>query len=514
MAGKVYLVGAGPGDSGLITVRGLQLLRRAEVVVYDYLASPRLLKEAPANAELIYVGKQASRHTMSQEEINQLLVARGRGQCVVRLKGGDPFVFGRGGEEALALAEAGIAFEVVPGVTAGVAAAACAGIPVTHRELASCLGLVTGHETPDKAEPSLDFAALAAWGGTLAFYMGVANLEHICRELIASGKPPQTPAAVIRWGATPRQQVLRGSLADLGEKVKAADFKPPAIIVVGSVVGLREKLNWFESRPLFGRRVVVTRSRPQASQLVESLEELGAEAIEFPVIKIEPVADDTPLREAITAMAAGQFDWTVFTSANGVEAVFDVAARMHLDARVFAGVKVAAIGPATAEALQRHGIVADLQPDRFISSCVVEALAKAESLSGKRILCPRADIAPKQLVDDLQKLGAIIADVAAYRTVADASNAEEVAQQIRHGGIDWITFTSSSTVENFIAAIGSVDATLVPKDFLAGIRLASIGPSTSAALRKFCLEPTAEAKNFSIPGLLDAMIDYDGTKPR
>ena len=497
--GRVYLVGAGPGDPGLFTIRGREILSRADVVVYDHLACQRLLDFAPACAERIYVGKQATKHTLNQEQINQLLVDRAKaGKTVVRLKGGDPFVFGRGGEEALALVEAGIEFEVVPGVSAGIAAPAYAGIPVTHRDLASSVSLITGHESPDKTEPSLDWKTLASDGGTLAFYMGVANLDFICRQLIEHGMSSDMPAAIIQWGTTPRQRVVVGTLSDVAEKTRLAKIEPPAMIVVGKVVSLREKLNWFEKKPLFGRRIIVTRSRAQASQLTARLEELGAEVMESPAIRIEPMADLSALKQAIANRSS--FDWIIFTSANGVEAYFSALCEAGLDARALAGSKIAAIGPATAEALNREGIRPDVQPERFISEEIVKALAAADNLSGKRILCPRSDIAPKDIVAALEKRGALVTDVAAYRTVADTSTVAQAAQALKDGSVDWITFTSSSTAENFFAA---VDGNLVRSS---RARLASIGPSTSAALRKLGFEPAVEAKNYTIPGLVEAII--------
>ncbi len=497
--GSVYLVGAGPGDPGLITVRGRELLSRAEVVVYDYLASPRLLDLAPATAERIYVGKKAAAHTMGQADINQLLVDLGRaGKRVVRLKGGDPYVFGRGGEEALALVEAGVPFEEVPGITAGIAAAAYAGIPVTHRELASCMALITGHETPDKEETALDYKTLAGLDGTLAFYMGVANLGHICAKLIEHGLAADTPAAVIRWGTTSQQQVLAGTVTTLPETVTRTGFKPPALIVIGRVVALREQLNWFEKRPLFGRRIVVTRARAQASDFAAMLEGLGAEVIELPAIKIEPPLDREPLQEA--ARRAGSFDWIIFTSVNGVEAFFETLAALGRDARALAGAKVAAIGPATAQRLGQYGIRPDAQPARFIGTEVVETLAAIENLAGKSVLCPRADIAPRELIDSLAQKGAEVTEIAAYRTVADASNAFRVKEMIQRGEVHWLTFTSSSTVDNLVAAIAAdvINA--------ASLRIASIGPSTSATLRKHGLTPTVEAKEYTIQGLADAIV--------
>ena len=499
--GKVYLVGAGPGDPGLLTLRGRDALAQAEVVVYDALISTRLLDFAPPSAERIYVGKQAARHTLPQAEINQLLVDKAReGKRVVRLKGGDPMVFGRGGEEALALVEAGIPFEIVPGVTAAIASAAYAGIPVTHRGLASGVAFITGHEADDKPDSSLDWETLARWKGTLVFYMGVANLAVIAENLIAHDMDPATPAAVIHWGTTPRQKVLTAPLGNLPGKAAEADFTPPALILVGEVVRLRDHLQWFEKRPLFGRRIVVTRSRAQASDLVAQLEELGAETIEAPAIRIEPPKDVRPLCEAVRNVA--DFDWIVLTSVNAVEAIFETLAAEGLDARALAGCRLAAIGPATAERLRGFGIRADLQPDTFTGAAVAKALAHTGNLAGAAILLPQADIAPKELVDALAAHGAQVREVVAYRTVTDFANHEAVAEMLQRGEIDWITFTSSSTVRNFLETIGPDRLTA------AKVRVASIGPTTSATLREAGLEPTVEAAAYTIPGLVEAILKH------
>jgi uroporphyrinogen III methyltransferase/synthase len=504
-AGCVYLVGAGAGDPGLLTLRGRDLLARADVVVYDYFVSPRLLQHAPARAERIYVGKRAGARTFSQEEINRLLVERARsGAVVVRLKGGDPFVFGRGGEEALALSDAGIRFEVVPGVTAGIAVPAYAGIPVTHRQFASGVGLLTGHETPDKEESSLDWGALGRWKGTLSFYMGTGNLRAICERLAANGLNPQTPAAAIRWGATPSQRVVTATVRTLAAAAEAAGFEPPAMIVIGQVVALRHRLNWFERRPLFGRRVVVTRARAQASGFAALLEEQGAEVIELPTFRIEPPTDPAPLRES-AAQAGERFDWIVFTSVNAAAAFFDALRQAGLDARALGRCRVAAIGPATAERLAQCGIRADVQPAAFTAAAVVEALAAAHDLKGRRVLRPQSDIAPPDLSDRLRKRGAVVTEVVAYRNVSDDSNAANVRELLLRGEIHWLTFTSPSTVRRFCSAVG-------PQALSSGgPRIASIGPATSAALAELGLTPAVEAKQHTIPGLLDAIVQSERT---
>jgi len=503
--GRVYLVGAGPGDPGLITVRGHRLLSQADVIVYDYLVSPELPACGPAGAERIYVGKKAGAHTLRQEQINELLVERARrGATVVRLKGGDPYVFGRGGEEALALVAAGIEFEVVPGVTAGIAAAACAGIPVTHRTVAANVGLITGHETPDKKGSDLDFEALARWKGTLVFYMGVRNLEKICRSLVAHGLAESTPCALIRWGTTPRQQVVTGTLGDIDERVRAAGLAPPALIVVGKVVALREKLNWFERRALFGRRIVVTRARQRASELSDKLRELGAEVIEMPTIRIAAPRDPGPLRKA--AAQAEAYDWIVFTSANAVDGFFGALHEAGHDARALAGVRVCTVGPATAKRLKSFGLRSDAQPATYVGSEVADTLVAVEDLAGAKILCARSDIAPPELIDSLAARGADVCEVTAYRTVADDSGAEAVRDLLGRNEIDWITFTSSSTVRNFLRAVG--DRALLG----ASTALASIGPSTSATLLESGLQPTVEAESHTIDGLVEAVCRTEASR--
>ncbi|MCE5326276.1 MAG: uroporphyrinogen-III C-methyltransferase [Planctomycetaceae bacterium] len=500
--GCIYLVGAGPGDPGLITVRAAELLAGADVVVYDYLASPRLLKHARADAELIYVGKQAARHAMSQDQINQLLVAKARGgAAVVRLKGGDPYVFGRGGEEALAAVEAGVPFEEVPGVTSGIAAPAYAGIPVTHRLMAGNVGLVTGHETPDKEASDLDYEALARWKGTLVFYMGVANVESICRQLMEHGLDAATPAAIVRWGTTVQQQVVTATVATLAQVARDANLMPPALIVVGQVVRLRERLNWFERRALHGRRIVVTRSREHASGLTDALTELGAEVIEMPTIRIAPPQDDAPLRAA--AANPGAFDWIVFTSVNAVDGFFNALAAGGLDSRALAPCRLCVIGPVTAERLAGYGLRADAQPPTFAGSEVTGAMAAADDLRGKKILCPRSDIAPRDLIDALTAAGACVTEVIAYRTEPDCRGAEQVLELLQEGQVGWITFTSSSTVKNFFDAV-SPDAVRS-----AAVRLASIGPMTTRTLAGLGLAPAAEANVHTIDGLIACILDHE-----
>jgi uroporphyrinogen III methyltransferase/synthase len=479
--GIVYLVGAGPGDPGLMTRRSLELIASADVVLYDRLIPPGALDGARADAELRYVGKEPGEPALQQEEINALLVEHGlAGRSVVRLKGGDPFVFGRGGEEAEALAEAGVAFEVVPGVTAGVAAPAYAGIPVTHREGASAVAFVTGHEDPTKDGSALDWEALARFPGTLVFYMGIKNLPLIAERLIAAGRPSDQPAAVVARGTQAGQRTVTGTLAGIAERVAEAGVRPPAITVVGPVARLRETLAWVERRPLQSEVVAVTRARAQASGLATRLRELGAEVVETPAIRIEP-------REVELPELAG-YDLVCFTSPNGVRLFFD---GLPGDARSLAGVRVAAIGPGTAAALHEHGIAADAVPERFVAEGLLEALADAPPA---RALIARAADARDTLPEGLRAMGAEVDLVALYDTVAEplAEAAHEALSRATY-----VTFTSSSTVRFLLDA----GATLPP-----GARLASIGPITSETLRERGLEPDVEAERHDVEGLVEALV--------
>jgi uroporphyrinogen III methyltransferase/synthase len=499
--GVVYLVGAGPGDPGLLTLAGQAALAGAEVVIYDHLANPRLLEHAPSSAERIYVGKQAAAHTLDQGQINRLMIDRAvAGAVVVRLKGGDPFVFGRGGEEAMALAEAGIRFEVIPGVTAGIAAAACAGIPVTHRGLAGAVALVAGQGAQERDAAPTDYRCLGRFDGTVVFYMAVANLKTICRELLEGGMPPDTPAAVIHWGTTPAQQTLVATVGDIAAKTAQAGIRPPAVLVVGRVVSLRDKIAWFERRPLANCRIVVTRAPGAGGQLAWELNRLGAEVIEYPVIRFEPPADRRPLDEAIAAL--GQFDWVVFTSANAVEWFFAALESLGLDARAFGGAKVCTIGPATTARLREFGLRSDAQPRQYLTSAIIETLASKGDLSGLKVLCPRSDVAPADLPDALAARGAVVRQVVAYRTLPAGGETDTLLELLRDDQIGWITFTSASIVTNFFAAVGA--------ESLRGkkARLASIGPRTSEAIRRLGFQPAAEAREHTIPGLLAAIMEY------
>ena len=495
----VYLVGAGPGDPGLLTVKGAECIRRADVVVYDRLAHPDLLRYASDSAERVYVGKESSRHTMRQEEINQLLVDRAReGKTVCRLKGGDPYVFGRGGEEAEACLEAGVPFEVVPGITSSIAGPAYAGIPVTHRNAASSFAVITGHEDPTKPGSRIRWEHLAHGTDTLVFLMGVENLPNIARQLVEAGKPPETPVALVRWATWPRQETLVSTLGRVVEDVERAAFKAPAVTVVGEVVNLREKLRWFDRKPLFGKSVLVTRAREQASGLSDRLRELGAEPVEFPVIRIAEMSDYSELDSAIGKLS--DYAWVIFTSANGVRAVAERLSLLGHDARAFAGARIAAIGPATAGALKERGLRADFVPSRFVAESVVEEWPDDE-MAGKKVLLPRAKQARELLPDRLREMGASVDVVTAYETVMDAEGAAGIREQLEADEIHAVTFTSSSTVTNFMESIGRGEALRL----LQRVTVVSIGPITSQTAREAGIRVDIEAEDHSIPGLVQAL---------
>jgi uroporphyrinogen III methyltransferase / synthase len=527
--GVVYLVGAGPGDPGLMTARSLELIAAADTIFHDRLIPPGALDGARADAELVYVGKAPGRPSVPQDEIGERLIEAARaGRSVVRLKGGDPFVFGRGGEEGEALREAGIEFEVVPGVTAGVAASAYAGIPVTHRDDASAVAFVTGHEDPEKAETALDWEALARFPGTLVFYMGVKRLGDNARALIEAGRDPEEPAAAVERGTMEGQRTVVATLRTLAEAVKLEGIGAPALIVVGPVVARREALAWLERRPLHGERVVVTRARAQASGLATTLRGLGAEVVELPAIRIEPRIESDEVRGAVARISAGEYSLVCLTSPNGAHLLFEALGDAALDARALGGKTkkkqvgeegsgaagesegqgsatglsaipeqgaiVAAIGPGTARALAEHGIAADVVPERFVAEALVEALADVE-VEGRRVLVARAAEARDVLPDALRERGAEVDVVALYETVREAPDAAaiEAAQ-----AADYVTFTSSSTVHNLTEALGD--------RFPAGARVVSIGPITSEAARAAGLEVAAEAERHDIDGLVAALL--------
>jgi uroporphyrinogen III methyltransferase/synthase len=483
----VYLVGAGPGDPGLLTVRALELIAAADVIIYDRLIPATALDGARADALRIYAGKEGGGPSVSQEEIDGLLVEHGAaGREVVRLKGGDPFVFGRGGEEAEQLHAAGVAFEVVPGITAAVAASAYAGIPVTHREAASAVAFVTGHEDPGKTESALDWEALARFPGTLCVYMGVRQLEAITRRLIDGGRPESEPAAVIQSGTLPHQRVVLGTLATIDSVAVAEKVRAPAIALFGEVAALRSQLAWFESRPLAGVTVAVTRARAQSSGLAARLRGLGADAVEAPAIRIAAIEGPAP--------AVDTYDLICLTSPNGVRMLFHRLALAGRDARSLAGARVAAIGPGTAAALREHGVIADIVPERFVAEGLVEALA---DVPVSRVLIARAAEARDVLPDALRERGAHVDVVALYETVAEPFDDGRRAAVAR---ADYVTFTSSSTVNFFFAALDGAELSK-------RTRLASIGPVTSDALRGRGLDPDVEARRHDIDGLVQALID-------
>lgn len=494
-SGKCFLVGAGPGDLGLATLRAKECIEQADVIVYDYLSNPAMLKWAPDSAEIIYAGKKAGAHTLTQDEINALLVGKAReGKQVVRLKGGDPFVFGRGAEEAQALAAAKVPFVVVPGITSAIAGPAYAGIPVTHRGKNSHVTFFTGHEDPEKSESSIDFAALAKLGGTQVMLMGVDRLEGIAREMLAHGMRSDLPVALIRWATTGRQETLVGDLQDIARRAADAGFAAPAVAVFGDVVALRSELNWFEHRPLSGRRIVVTRTRPQAGVLSEQLSAFGADVIELPTIRIEPPTDLRAFAELV--QDAHAYDWIVFTSPNGVTAFFDLFYKLYDDAREIGGARIAAIGPATAQRIKDFHLKVDLQPEEFVAESIVREFRKQGGVENLRILLARAEKARDLLPKELSALGAIVDEGFAYRTVPETRDESGARRRLLEEGADLITFTSSSTVENFLA---------LGLPWPVGMQVASIGPVTSATARDLGLNVAIEARRHDIPGLVDAV---------
>jgi len=497
-AGICYLVGAGPGDPGLFTLKGRACLERAEVVIYDYLCNPALLKWALESAEMIYVGKKAGAHALAQDEINALLIEKTRaGKIVVRLKGGDPFLFGRGGEEAEALADAGCLFEIVPGVTSAIAGPAYAGIPVTHRAHNAVLTIFTGHEQPGKPESTLDYQAIARTPGTKVMLMGVEKLKAITGELQTAGMPSRTPVTLVRWATTGAQQTLAGTLENIAERAQEAGFKPPAVAVFGDVVALRKKLNWFESLPLFGKRIVVTRTRKQAGEFVERLRALGADAFELPTIRIEPPVDKREFYELVADSHI--YDWIVFTSPNGADAFFKAFFEIYRDARDLGSARIAAIGPATAERVRSYRLQVDVQPEKYVAEAIIKALQKETSVENLKFLLARAEGAREILARELTRLGAIVDEAVAYRTVPETNDVTGGIRRFREEGADMITFTSSSTVENFLAL-----KLPMPEN----IKTASIGPITSKTMRAHGLDADVEAKQHDIPGLVEAIKKY------
>ena len=503
MSGKVYLIGAGPGDPGLFTLRGVRCLQQADVVVYDYLANPHLLSYVKPGAELIYVGKKGGEaDPTSQEKIGRLLIEKAlSGKVVARLKGGDPFIFGRGGEEGEELFQAGIPFEVVPGVTSAIAVPAYAGIPLTHRDYASTVAFLTGHEDPSKEDSTIPWEKVATGIDTLVFLMGVGNLPRIVERLVTHGRAIDTPAAVIQWGTKPEQETVIGTLDTIAGLVEERGLGPPAILVVGEVVRLRERLSWFERRPLLGKRILVTRAREQARDFVELLEAQGAEVVEFPLIEFMPPETWGPLDKAIKRLET--YRWVIFTSANGVAAFFLRLGALRQDARRLGVAKICAIGPATAEALERHSIIPNVVPKEFRAEGIIEAF-KHYDLREARILLPRAEAARDLLPKELEELGATVEVVPAYRTLRADADREMLKQLFQDRKIDLVTFTSSSTVTAFMELLGTEDL----KALLEGVRTACIGPITAATAEGFGVSVDIQPKQYTIPALAEAVLHY------
>jgi uroporphyrinogen III methyltransferase/synthase len=504
--GKVYLIGAGPGDPGLITVKGLECVKKADVIIYDYLANERLLDQRRADAELIYVGKQGGKHTLPQDEINTLIVKKAReGKLVARLKGGDPFIFGRGGEEAEELADNGIPFEIVPGVTAATAVPTYAGIPLTHREHTASVAFVTGHEDPTKPESKVHWDKIATGIGTLVFFMGMKNLQNIVDKLIANGRSPETPIALIQWGTRTDQRVMTGTLNDISAKAKDAKFRPPVIIVVGEVVRLREKLNWYESKPLFGKRIVVTRSRNQASVFAEMLIDQGATTIEFPTIDVVPPTSWAELDDALNAIET--YQWIIFTSANAIKYFMERLRSLGKDLRILKGVQICVIGPKTAEALEQYGLRADLIPAEFKAEGVLAALGGAE-VKGRKFLIPRAKLAREIIPDKLRELGAVVTVAVAYENVKPIADAARVKKLFEEKKIAAVTFTSSSTVHNFVEILGLKEY----KTLMQGAVVACIGPITAKTAEEYGMKTEIMPKEYTIPAFVEAMVEYYNKK--
>ena len=502
--GKVYLVGAGPGDPGLLTIRAKDCLMRADVVIYDFLANRSFLELAGKKADLIYVGKKGGCHAVSQQEINRLIVEKARkGLTVARLKGGDPFIFGRGGEEAQELVRAGVSFEVIPGVTSAIAVPAYAGIPLTHRDYTSTVAFVTGHEDPGKEKSNIAWEKLATGAGTLVFLMGVKNLPMITENLMKHGRTPETPVAIIQDGTVAEQKTVVGTLQDIGGKAAEEEVKPPAVIIVGDVVNLRQELNWFEKKPLFGRRIVVTRAREQASGFVAALAERGAECIEFPTIEITTPESWKDLDGTIRSLES--YQWLLFTSVNGVKYFFRRLEALGKDARDLKGVKVGAIGPKTAQAVRQKGIRPDLVPDEYRAEAVVLSFRESGA-KASRVLLPRAARAREVLPEELEKMGFKVDVVEAYRTVKPEREKGRVKELLERGEIDVVTFTSSSTVTNFLGMFEAEELDL--KARLKEVVVACIGPITARTAEENGLPVTLMPSEYTIEGLTNAIVEY------
>jgi len=504
--GKVYLVGAGPGDPGLITVRGKYLLEKAEVLVYDYLASKKLLKHVPKDAKLVYAGKRGGvKHTHTQEEINQMLVDYAKeGKVVVRLKGGDPFIFGRGGEEVQELFNADVPFEVVPGVTSATAAATYAGIPITHREYTASVAFLTGHEDPTKENSNIDWAKLATGVGTLVVYMGIKNLPIIVKNLIKHGRDPKTPVAVVRWASTPEQRSVVGNLETITDIVRDAGITPPSLIIVGDVVRLKEITDWYEKRPLFGKKIIVTRTREQASELMAGLEEAGANCLEYSTINIEPVDDYGVLDGELERL--NEYHWILFTSLNGVKYFFDRLFARGMDARDLKGPDIGVVGKATADYLLQYGLNANLIPRIFTGEGLAESLLD-QGVEGRNILIPRAVQAREVLPETLRGAGAQVTVAPVYQNVPPQGRKEALREDLEAGDVDMITFTSSSTVRNFLTMVDAKDGEEL-QQLLAGVKIAAIGPITAKTVTDNGLKVDIQPDEYTIPSLVDGITRY------
>ena len=496
--GKVYLVGAGSGDAGLITVKGLETIKNGDVIIYDRLVNKDLLRAAKKDAELIYVGKSAKKHTYKQEEINQLLIEKAKeGKMVTRLKGGDPFIFGRGGEEGEELFAAGVEFEIVPGITSSIAAPAYGGIPLTHRDFSSAVTIVTGHEDPAKEESAIAWEELAQNKGTLVFLMGVGNLPNIVEQLKKYGRPPETPVALIRWGSWTRQRTVVGELDNIVSKVREAGLKPPAVIVVGDVVKLRKKLNWFENKPLFGKKIMITRASHQIGSMTRQLEELGAQVIEAPTIEIAPPDDFQPIDESIEQL--NEYNWLIFTSVNGVEYFMERLFEKGLDVRSLGHLKLATIGTATGRQLEEYGLKADYIPHKFVAEELAAGLGEVTDLKNAHILLPRAASTRPVLVENLKEAGAEVREVDAYQTLV-GKGCQDMHQLLQDGQVDIITFTASSTARNMAQLVEPVSfGTLLEK-----VTVACIGPITAGTVKELGGHVDIVAEEHTIKGLIDS----------
>lgn len=504
--GKVYLVGAGPGDPGLITIRGRYLLERAEVVVYDYLAGSKLLKFVPKDAQLVYAGKRGGvKHTHTQEEINQMLVDFARqGKVIVRLKGGDPFIFGRGGEELEVLAKNNVAFEVVPGVTSATAAATYAGIPITHRGYTASVAFLTGHEDPTKPNSNIDWAKIATGIGTIVVYMGIKNLPTIVKNLIDNGRSAQTPVAVVRWASTPEQRSVVGTLETIADIVKEADIKPPALIVIGEVVNLRNTIDWFEKRPLFGKRIIVTRTREQASELVARLEEAGSSCYECSTINIMPVDSYDVLDGELERIE--EYHWILFTSLNAVKYFFERLYSKGMDARDLKGPDIGVVGKSTADLLLTYGVNADLIPPTFTGEGLAESLLD-QGVEGRNILLPRARTGREILPETLRGAGAQVTIAPIYQNVPPQGRKDELREELESGKVDMVTFTSSSTVRNFLTMVDAGDQAEL-ESLMQGVKIAAIGPITAKTVTDSGLHVDIQPEEYTIPEMVQAIVDY------